>query len=410
MLMTTQLRLVFAMCVSALLAACSLSIEPDQKQCKQTSDCRVPYECSEAGFCTAKGCKSDEECRQPGLCGASGQCEEVECVDQNACSDGEVCNTQLLRCVKELEAVCDKSPDQCKVYAEAQVCRKSDKRCVELECEKASDCGTSPSVSCDKGSCKDDKWGCLGETDPRPAQNMSAEGSLEVKVLHVFPVTGELETGVKDLTVRVCPFNDSLCTRSVTDDYTYQDNLLTINGLENGKNYSIHLTATHPIDLGKELIDVEYQMYRTIVGKTVEPRPIIMFDSGFRTATATVAEVTADPELGLVLAYVLDCQQKEVEGVSIGVDKITLGCGGDDPACGTTPFYFTASNLPDPGATQTSLAGRLGIVNLMPDVFNRLTLTRVADNEKITSFVITPRRNVVTYTYFYPQNFGTRAD
>ena len=370
----------------------------------------APYQCGKAGFCEKQSCKTDTECRQPGICNMElGLCEKAECSISDECADGELCNTDDKRCIKESLAVCETAPSQCEAYDSAQVCRKQDKRCVEFECEKAADCSTSPTVKCSKGSCVDSQWGCLGEADPRPITSMSSEGSLEVKVLHVFAATGELETGVRDLSVRVCPFNDASCGSTVSDDWDYDKNVLTIRGLENGKNYAIRLEATHPMNIGAKLLGTEYQMYRTIVGKTVEVQPIVMFDDAFRAATASVAGLTADPALGVVLAYALDCEGKEIAGVSVGVDKITVGCGGDK-ACTTTAFYFTTSNVPDPAATQTSLAGRLGIANMLPDVLNRLTLTRVADNKKITSFAMRPRPNVVTYTFFYPNDFGTAVD
>ncbi len=406
MSMHTRLGCYLAIGFVFALTGCSLAI----KECKKAGDCAAPYQCGGAGFCELQGCKEDADCRQPGICDAElGRCQKAECVASDDCADGELCNTQDKRCVKKSEAVCETSAAQCMAYEGAQVCRKRDKLCVESECAEPADCGTSPTVKCSRGSCVDAQWGCLGERDPRPATNMSSAGSLEVKVLHATPASGELETGVRDLSVRVCQFNDVNCGSSVSDDWDYKDNILTIRGLENGKNYAIRLQATNPLDIGAKLLETEYQMYRTIVGKTVDLQPIVMFDAAFRALAASAADLKSDPELGNVLAYVLDCEGKEIAGVSVGVDKVTVGCMGDE-ACTTTVFYFTAGNVPDPAGTKTSLAGRLGVANVRPGVLNRLTLTRVDDNKKLTSFAVRPRANVMTYTFFYPNDFGTAAE
>ncbi len=393
---------------SFVVAACSLAIDPEAKQCAKSSECAAPYMCGQAGFCERQiGCETNDECRQPGIC-LEGTCAKPECAASDDCDDDKLCNTATMRCVEESKASCTTSTE-CASYEGAALCMRAEKRCGQIECVKKADCGTSPTVSCATGICKDPQWGCLGLPDLRLPENMSSEGSLEVKVTYIFPATGELETGVGNLKVRVCEFLDTVCATTATDDISYKDNVLVIRGLENGKNYTIRLQATHPSKPDLPLLETEYQMYRTILGKTVDPRPIVMFEREFRATTAAIAGVTVDPELGLLLAYVLDCEGKEVAGVSVGVDKNTLGCDGE-PTCVTTAFYFTAANLPDPGSSQTSLAGRLGIANMVSNEASRVTLTRTFDNVEMTSFIVRPRKDIVTYSFFYPQDFGTAAD
>ena len=389
------------------LSACSLVLDPDEKQCKKTSECTAPYVCGAKGYCEEQsGCESDTDCRQPGICRA-GRCEAADCSVSDECEGAELCDRDGMRCVAETEAVCMRASD-CAKYEGAEVCIKSEQRCGEIECGSKDECGTSPSAVCTKGSCEDPIWGCLGQPDARLTDGMSSEGSLEVKVNYVIPSTGELETAVRNLTVRVCAAGDVVCATSVSDDYSYDGTVLTVRGLENGKVYAIRLFATHPTIASQLLLETEYQMYRPIMGKTVDPRPIVMFEAAFRDSISQAAGVKFEADFGLVLAYVLDCRDIEVAGVSVGVDRLTAGCNGD-PTCVTTPFYFTTSNFPDPTATQTGSAGRLGIVNMVPEEANLLTLTRTADNKPLLTFAVTPRKDVVTYSFFYPQRFS-RAD
>jgi len=398
----------FAIALAVSLAGCSLALDPDKKDCTQDSDCRSPYVCGKGSLCEAvKGCEKDSDCRQPGIC-EDETCVPGQCEKTPDCQDDELCNTATKRCIKAANASCSE-PADCASFDEAAVCVRAEGVCGAFECKAKKDCGTSSTVRCLKGACVDETWGCLGLPDARPKPEMSSQGTVQLKVLYVLPKTGEDETPVVDLEARACPFNDTSCATPVSKDWTYKNNLLTVRGLENGKNYRIRITAKHPSTPDLDLLETEYFMYRTVQGDTKEPQTVFMFEGSFRDMIAGIAGVTADPDLGIVLAYTLDCQGKEVEGITVGTDKMTVGCGGD-PTCATTVFYFTTANVPDPGATQTSLAGRLGVANLVPDVFNRITLTRVADNKKITSFVITPRKGVVSYTEFFPQDFGTSAD
>ncbi len=398
--------------VALLVGSCSLSVDVDAVQCRKDADCQAPYACGSAGLCQRAPCEVDAECRAMGdrFAGAicvGGGCERPECSRSNECDDAEVCDTEAGRCVRANQASCTRAAD-CARYEGNPVCIRSLNRCGASECETQADCGSSPTARCVNGACEDPTWGCLDEPDEREP-NMSAAAELQVKVLYLFPEAGELETGVRNLKARVCAALDDSCSTAVTTDTVYDDNVLIVRGLENGKAYRIRITADHPSLDDVPLIDVEYTMYRTVLGTTVEPRPIYMFEDARRASFASLAGISVDPQLGTFLAYVLDCEGKEVEGVSISVDKITVGCGGD-AQCGTSVFYMNASNVPDRGATKTNAAGRAGIVNLVPDVFNRVTLTRVHDDKRITSFVITPRPDVFTYTFFYPRDYGTASE
>lgn len=393
--------------MAALLAgACSLVLEADKAQCAADEDCVIPYVCGGAGFCEEAACDDDSDCRLSGIC-LENVCAAAECLQTEDCAADELCNTATSRCVTASLASCDSAED-CAVYDGAPVCTQADSVCREFECTRAEDCGTSPTVSCEMGACVDAQWGCLGQPLAPLPDNASSIGSLEVPVIYFFPSPGETETAVSDLDVRVCQFNDASCSVLVSEDWTYEGTQLTIRGLENSKNYRIRLFARTP-DGSEELMETEYFMYRTIRGETVDPEPIIMATTAIRDMLAGLVDARIDDNLGLLLAYTLDCQQAEIEGVSIATDKPTVGCGGDQ-ACATTTFYFTSGNLPDPGATQTSLAGRLGVANMEANSLNRLTLTRVADDERITSFIITPRPGVLSYSFFYPNDFGTSAD
>lgn len=398
----------------SVLSGCTFLIESDKKDCTKDSQCTAPYVCGKKNVCEVQtGCTKKEDCRQSNAVCIEGACSVADCKTTSGdCESGELCNVTAGVCVSD--APCDKA-DNCKDYDGAAYCIEG--QCQGPQCKTTADCNeradveSSPTVECKAGICEDPIWGCLGKNDIREEQISSKEASLKVKVLYAYAQDGAMETGVSNLTWRVCQFGDPACdddSKLVTTDVTYgEDNYLTIKGLESGLNYRLQLRGVHPKKPDLDLLPTEYLMYRTVVGETVEPKPILMFEDGVRDTLSALTEVNIDKTLGFLLMRIYDCQDVEVAGVQVASGTTTTGCAGD---CPTTIFYQNTSNLPDSGATETNSAGRAGIVNLKPDVFNRITLTRSADNKKITSFVVTPRSGWLTYVYFWPWDYGTAAD
>lgn len=280
-------------------------------------------------------------------------------------------------------------------------------------CTSAKDCGPSPTVQCNAGMCEDPTWGCLGKADPRGAASASGPASLKVKVLYAFAQGGALETGVKDLTFRLCAFDDALCdddTRLVTTDAAYgADNVLTINGLEAGRPYRLQLRGFHPdpAQAELELLPTEYLMVRTVVGDTIEPEPILMFEDAVRDSLGSLAEVPADDTLGTLLMRTYACNDATVAGVQVVSGTLTVGCMGD---CPTTVIYQGASNVPRVGATETDMFGRAAILNMKTDEPSRIKVTRAVDKQEMASFVVTPRANWITFVSVWPWDYATAAD
>ncbi len=408
---------------TSLLAGCSVLIESDKKQCTKDSQCDLPYVCGDNGLCEVKtGCTVEnvkDYCREDSVC-IDGECTVAACTTSDGCDDDKLCDITLGTCVRTSAASCSETKD-CARYEGAEACIKTEKSCTGPQCKKLcgdAQCKTaaqctdeSPTAVCNAGACEDPTWGCLGVKDPRKTATSSKEASFKVKVLYGFAQAGETETGVKDLKVRVCQFGDALCANPVTtdDDITYgDDHYLVIKGLESGLYYKVQLLAMHPVIDGLALYPTEYLMYRTVVEETVDPKPILMYQEDVFDSTSRAAGVKRDRDLGLLLMRIFDCTDIEVAGVQVSSGSTTTGCGVE--ACPTTVFYQNTGNIPDPGATQTNAAGRAGIINLRPEVFNRITLTRAADGKRITSFSITPRANWLTYVFFWPWDYGTAAD
>ncbi len=401
---------------TSLLAGCSVLIESDKKQCAKNSQCDAPYVCGGQGLCEIQtGCATTEDCKRDGAVCLNKMCKVPECKDsQDDCESGELCNTVLGSCVRASLATCKEKNTECAPYEGAPVCIKSEGLCSAEQCKTNAECveqERSPTALCAGGGCEDPTWHCLGVRDPRKPANSSEEPVLRVKVLYAYMQAGESETRVRDLTWRVCQFGDPTCdddTKLATKDVTYgEDNYLEIRGLKPGLNYKLQLQGFHPVKADTPLLSTEYLMYRTVVGTTVDPKPLLMFEDAVRQAIGALADIKVDTELGLLLMRIFDCTDTEVAGVQVASGTNTTGCMGD---CPTAVFYQNLSNSPDPGATATNSAGRAGIVNLKPTGLNRITLTRAADNKKITSFAVTPRANWLTYVFFWPWDYGTAVD
>jgi hypothetical protein len=386
--------------VLALLAGgCTILIDADEKQCTKDTQCTAPYVCGSQGICSVKtGCETSEDCRQPGIC-IDGMCKPPECETSDGdCDSNKLCNTESGRCVEAVTATC-KTPEDCAPFEGAQVCR-SEGRCGTAECGTNADCtGDSTTVTCEAGACVDDTWGCLGVDDPRRAQNSSETATLKFQVLSA---PGE-QVRVQNLDVKVCAPLDPECRMPFNVKWTYdQDRYVVIEGLEAGRLFRIQLRGENPDN--QPLLPGEYVMYRPAYGVTEDPLPVLMFLSQFRDLAASGAGAQIDPSLGFLLMRVFDCSDREVEGVSVTSDKPVAGCGGGAANCRTAPFYPTAGWTPDVNAVATS-AGRAGIVNLPTDVTSNITLTRVADGKKVTSFLVTPLGGWVTYIHFWPWKY-----
>ncbi len=412
---TWRLLTAFASMLSCL-AGCSVLIESDKKQCTKDSQCVQPYVCdTKQGICKQEtGCVVGEPCtRSDAICiEATKTCELADCKKSGECESNELCDTEANTCVSTALASCEETAD-CKKFDGAPICSKIDNRCTGAECESTAECmKASPTAECKMGACVDPTWGCLGVEDVRKAEIMTIDASLQVKVLYAYMAQGQSETGVRDLVVRVCSFADIPCDDDSklavkASDLTYEDNTLTIRGLKRGLNYRVLLQANHPSKDGVAMLPTEYIMYRTVVGDTVEPKPILMFEDAVRDSLSGATGVNLDKNLGFVLMRIFDCTDTEVAGVQVGISSsVTGNCMG----CSTGIFYQNVTNIPDPTATATNAAGRAGIVNVKTDGLSRITLTRAADNKKITSFTITPRAGWLTYVHFWPWDYGTAAD
>jgi len=393
--------------VLALLSGCSVLIDSDKKQCTKDGQCDAPYVCGSKGICATTGCVESADCMQPGICvkdamGKDGVCLPPECKKTEAdCEANELCDTKRGQCVKSATATCQKKED-CANFEGAQVCVQAEQRCGASECTVKADCTkNSPTATCEAGACVDDTWGCLGIPDPRADENSSKTATLKVQVL---AAPGE-QIRVEDLTVRVCAPLDAECGNPFKVKWTYdKDRVLVLEGLEAGKLFRIQLTGKNS-QTGEELLPGEYVMYRPAYDVTEDPLPILMINDGFRALAAAGADAKVDPELGFMLMRIFDCSDREVEGVAVTPGKVTVGCEGDTK-CATGVFYPTASWNPDLDANATT-AGRAGIANAPTDVQSTVTLTRVADGKKITSFVVKPHAGWITYLHFWPWNYGS---
>jgi hypothetical protein len=389
---TAAIRLTLLALLTALAAACSLTLEVDKKACKKDTDCGGPYLCS-AGLCKRRGCQSDTECRALGGAYATTFCEQGACYPAECgtadlqCEEDLVCDTARNHCTAPSGATCNTHGD-CDRYAGLPVCR--DGACQGAECEKAEDCtSASPTVTCEGGRCQDPIWGCAGEPDERAAP-MSKTATFKVEIVDLLQ-----RMRIPDLAISLCSSVDTLCQTPLREpDIVYDEaGLVTITGLP--QNSPVHLKLE-----AEGYITSDFYVQRLVRDVTEEPQGIQLLPTALYGALSSALGVEADLQNKATFsALFLDCQSTARPGAGV---SLTV----DDKPEDVHIYYVRDGNQPDVSLDKTTVIGAAGAVNVPSG--RQITLKGYVGDTLITSYAITPYANRMTYVTLYPRVYSVQ--
>jgi hypothetical protein len=347
------MRRIFALfLLVAGLAACSLTLDTDKKQCTKNEDCAEPYACNTgSGLCMQPKCAVDSDCTN-GICERS-LCSPKQCNQAVDCDDGERCDPAG--------------------------------RCAEAECSSNDQCGPLSTELCVGGSCVDELWGCRDQGDERPAPTM--DKATYVLKVYKFPGGDPID----GLEVQVCASVDAACVSPLagpTVDIA-ADGTVTIGNLP--QNHYIHLLLTGP-----GIYSTHYYSQRPVrdVGGEVVDLGIVA--SGLLAAVATPTGVPVDTENnGTLLARVFNCKGEGGEGVTFQVSEVQQG---------TEVFYSESDFQPNANLQATSSGGVFAVANMKPGMAIRVS--GEVEGQDVTAQTVTALPDFVTVVNFYPRNYG----
>jgi hypothetical protein len=242
----------------------------------------------------------------------------------------------------------------------------------EAQCVNDADCAARgkdfAGLICAEGTCQpkpDPKWGCLGEPEGPPVQEM-----VEVKVQFLDLIT---ENGVSGADLKLCKSFDPLCNTPIATKTSDAQGFASIT-LESDFQGFVEVDATGYLP---EIIVMDAYA-------AAKNGDILLIPEGAAVALSQQAGVPIDPMKGIIIGRTADCQLDRTEGVSVSLS----------PSTGETRFYVI-NNLITKSADRTDKSGNSGFVNVDPGS-PEIRATLGPDGEEITRIATLVRAGTVT--------------
>lgn len=395
-----------ALLALALLAGCSLAIDPDRPQCRADADCSADrgYVCT-ASLCTRSICGSDQDCARlgAGLRCQNTECAPPTCIASSACGAEQVCDLSESACTARSAAVCRRDED-CQRYEGMGRCEAG--LCTSMAmagrgtCNTAADCpGASPTKECRANVCVDPIWGCTGQPDERPA-GTAPTATLLLRALDIYqkPIPG--------LRIRACdpPWLDPNCDRPTTGTQTKYDDAtgeITVSNIApESKSFRIAIDPPDVLVMGPfgkptKVMPMDYYTQRTM-RDVVDERGhgLVMVTQDVATAWVQQARPGAAVNLasGHLVSRIWDCNGTAAAGVSLATTP---------PQPQSIPLYINDDGLVSTTAQETDPAGSASLTNL--NAGERTDAIATAGKLKVSDFRFIPISGRLTFVNLYPR-------
>jgi hypothetical protein len=208
------------------------------------------------------------------------------------------------------------------------------------QCETTSDCAArgadfANTVCVDNWCQAEPKWGCIG----RASEKSDSPGPFRVTLQTVDIVS---QTPLAGVTAEACRKIDVNCEQPVDMAVSDDNGALALNVARerDGLGFQGYVRFT------RDGILPGIYVFTQPVESDLKVEPVRMASPAIAGALAAQIGTTIDPDRGLLLMYLVDCQDKPAEGVIFSTD-----------ADGAAAKFYSVNGLPAATATATDTDG-----------------------------------------------------